>query len=73
MFDKRKLTQELKTYEAKTAECEELIRLVGKALDLVPITVIDKGARWMPSADAVATIALAKDRLTEWRVLKNGR
>lgn len=67
-----KLQEELQYYESKTAECEELIRLMAKALDLVPITMIGKGSTWMPSDEAMKTIEYAKDRLTEWRVTKNG-
>lgn len=73
MISKRKLQDDLRYYESKTAECEELIRIMAQALDLIPITAVGKGMTWMPSVEAVKTIELAKDRLGEWRTIKNGR
>lgn len=54
-------------WEARTAECEELIRLFGKAFDLIPVNQLRQGHAWFPSPEALEMFVYAKDRLTEYR------
>lgn len=61
-------TKEIRKWEAMFAEAEELVRILGKALDLVPVRAIKSGLQWLPSDEAVNILGYAKDRLNEWRM-----
>lgn len=60
--------QLLQHFEQRTAETEDLIRILGAALDVVPVTQVRLGYQWLPSKEALDTIAYAKDRLNEFRI-----
>lgn len=62
--------KELKKWEAKCAEDEELIRILDKAMALIPVTQLAQGYKWFPSDEAIAIIKFAKDRLSEWKVTR---
>lgn len=57
-------------WESRCAEAEEIVRILGRAFDLIPVRVLSgiSGAQWMPSDEAITIIGYAKDRLTEYRM-----
>ena len=64
------IKQQLEHYEAKVAVRDDLIDVLEQAFNLIPVGQLQQGYTWIPSAEAIVILSLAKNRLREHSEMK---
>lgn len=64
-----RIQRKLEHFEAKVAIRDDLLDIVEQAFQLIPVGQLEQGYTWVPSAEAVVLLKIAKDRLREHREL----